>query len=333
MGGSTGRRKLKLTMAETKTTSQTKYRNFIQFVHGVGLVRELKLSPLDRLALNCLAAHTDFHSGIARPGEERIAAWCGCYPRSVRRTLRRLWDRELIARASVGTGGRGLAAEWRILVEDPRFPDPKPGPNKDRVSSNKPGPWSPGFDGQNPVREMPKPGPQSTETRSSVTENPVPPVPPSYRTLTTNLNTEPIRAAAPQDGARGRLTLSVLVDRLKTVFAEQTGQLPTWRQADVNAIARLVRERADLDAEEFATRYEHFLTSELPFHRAQGGSPRFFERHFDSFIEAVETDGRLAREKRTFRNLGLPHSGDRRSPAAVPRPKGKEYPKPKRYEV
>lgn len=141
------------------------------------------------------------------------------------------------------------------------------------------------------------------------------------------------RPVAPQNGASGPVTLSVLMARLKTVFQEQTGQLPTWRQTDWNAIERLLRERADLDAEEFATRYEHFLTSELPFHRQQGGDLRFFARHFDKFIDAVTTDARLEREKRTFRNLGLPHSGDRRSPAAVPRPEGKEYPKPKRYEV
>lgn len=154
-------------LARVEADAQPKYRTYAAFLQGVGAVNEPDLSDKERLALNCLAVHGDFRTGGgAHPGNLTLSRWCNVSrDTSVRRILSRLVGRRLTERTSAGHGGRGLATVWRIRIEDPRFPEPKPAPDKERVSQQQ----NQLPENQNPLFGAQKPAP--LRERTSFTSN------------------------------------------------------------------------------------------------------------------------------------------------------------------
>lgn len=116
------------TVTEKKNRRNNKYRSPSQFIRGVGLVTE-KLSDKERLLLLGLASHANFETGDrAYPGNAWLAAWCHCSVRHVQRMLDRLKPLNLIEIVNHATGGRGLSVEYKIRLQDARFPAPKSKP-------------------------------------------------------------------------------------------------------------------------------------------------------------------------------------------------------------
>jgi hypothetical protein len=204
---------------------------------------------------------------------------------------------------------------WRICAEDPRFAEQKED-TAVRVSDDKGGPPSPGLDlgkggHRGPKRRTSTPVKEDIDpVKEDTAMSPLPKLSSSKHYLTT---LQLLKTAADENGASAAFgDLYAVIEKLKQVFEREYQQLPTWKTADYKALERLYRQRPDI--EEIALRYQHFLESELPLHMQQGGSPRFFERNFDKFIDRVET--RL------------------RSPGAVRPPRGKRYTKAtRRFEV
>src|SRR5882762_5825414 len=135
------------TVADDKTKSKTeprdpreKFLNYAQMVQGVCQVYDPRLTPTERLFLNCLAAYsvkTDPH-----PRNEKLMRACGVNSRqSVNKIAHRLLEKKLIEIVSHAKGGRGMAVTYRVRVQDARFPWPKkekPATQEAPVSATKP---------------------------------------------------------------------------------------------------------------------------------------------------------------------------------------------------
>ncbi len=103
---------------------ELKYHNHAQLVQGVCQVDDDSLTPTERLFLNCLAAYSV--KTYPHPGNDRLRRACGVSSRQgVNKIAKRLADKKLIEKLDHSKGGRGMAVVYRIITEDPRFPDPK----------------------------------------------------------------------------------------------------------------------------------------------------------------------------------------------------------------
>ena len=108
-----------------KNSMKRKYHNYAQIVQGVVQVNDPSLTQGERLFLNCLAAHAV--TTHPHPGNHRLMIACGIKTRQgVNYIAQKLISKGLIEVFDHGKGGHGMAVQYRICTEDPRFPLPKP---------------------------------------------------------------------------------------------------------------------------------------------------------------------------------------------------------------
>jgi hypothetical protein len=117
-------------------TATKKYGSHSAFQYGVVNVNE-RLTDGERMVLYALAVAADYKAATSHPGNSAMGHQSNRSERGVRDIIQRLIAKGLIERLRVGDGGRGLATEYRIRVEDDRFP--KPGSNRCRVIKMKAG--------------------------------------------------------------------------------------------------------------------------------------------------------------------------------------------------
>lgn len=144
-------------------STRAKYTSHSAFQYGVANVNEI-LTDGERMVLYSLGVAADYKTALSHPGNFTMGHQSNRCERGVRDIIQRLVTKRLIERVSVGDGGRGLATEYRIRVEDDRFPKPgsnrcrviqmKPGSNDCHVSDDKPGsgvPETRQWNGENPA--------------------------------------------------------------------------------------------------------------------------------------------------------------------------------------
>jgi hypothetical protein len=114
---------------------RVKYRNYAEMVQAV-LQVEAELELSDRLFLNALAAHSvneDPH-----PGNARLMRACQVKTRQgLNKISDRVCNRHRLAVMVEKGGGKHNANVYRICIEDPRFPPPKPATEELRVSEQE----------------------------------------------------------------------------------------------------------------------------------------------------------------------------------------------------
>lgn len=152
---------------------RAKYSNQTQLLQGVAAVREPHLSLSERLCLFTLAAYTvrPLSEQYAHPGNAILMQACAVATRQgMNKVMKRLREKKLIEPMGHEQGGRGHATEYRICVEDPRFPWPtsKAKPATAELQDNEPDTRNSGVAGID--RE--KPATADKETRNCETGNP-----------------------------------------------------------------------------------------------------------------------------------------------------------------
>jgi hypothetical protein len=107
---------------------RAKYLNQTQLLQGVAAVNEPLLSPSEHRCLFTLASFTvrPLSEVYAHPGNAILMQACAIATRQgMNAVTKRLLKKKLIEPMGHEKGGRGMATEWRICVEDERFPWPK----------------------------------------------------------------------------------------------------------------------------------------------------------------------------------------------------------------
>jgi hypothetical protein len=123
---------------------RAKYSNQTQLLQGVFAVREPRLSQGERLFLMGLASYTVHPASevYAHPGNRALMDGCRVTRQGVNYIAKQLLEKNLIEIMGHAQGGHGMAVEYRVRVEDDRFPWPKSKakPATDELQDNaKPG--------------------------------------------------------------------------------------------------------------------------------------------------------------------------------------------------
>jgi hypothetical protein len=112
-----------------------KYANHAQLIQGASQVTEPSLSQGGRLFIITLAAFSVKEN--PHPGNEKLAVACGVKSRQgVNYIAQEVIRKKLVEVVAYGRGGHGMAVEYRLCTEDPRFPPPPRKPTKQPATSD-----------------------------------------------------------------------------------------------------------------------------------------------------------------------------------------------------